>query len=175
MALSERRIFLDRVDTVTEFAKDISGFPKSSSLTESKAFVGPLVEGIAVSTRQATVAYTIPTPDDSRPNVEIVTATGLGTRILSTVRCGRPMRRRRRRRSPRRRRRAFSWSWENLPSSWAKWAACREGLTGGLGGRRLRHHRRPPAPGGTPVSVQRPAQLRYHPELGLAGAAGLAS
>ena len=84
-ALLERRTFLDRVDTITEFAKDMSDFLKTSSLTECKAFVRTFVKEIRVNKRQATVAYTIPTPDDSRPDEEIVTAIGLGAPVLSTV------------------------------------------------------------------------------------------
>ena len=87
-ALLERRTFLDNVDTITEFAKDMSDFLKTSSLTESKAFVTSFVKEIRVNTRQATVAYTIPTPDAIRPNDEIVTPTGFGTGVLSSVLCG---------------------------------------------------------------------------------------
>ena len=87
-ALLERRTFLDRVDTITEFAKDMSDFLKTSELTESKAFVRSFVKEIRVNTRQATVAYTIPTPNQSRSEKDVVAATGLGTGVLSTVLCG---------------------------------------------------------------------------------------
>ena len=88
MALLERRTMLDSVDTITEFAKDMSDFLKTSSLTESKAFVRSFVKEIRVNTRRATVAYTIPIPEESSPSEEIMTATGLGTGVLPTVLCG---------------------------------------------------------------------------------------
>ena len=63
--LSHRRVTLDKVETLTAFAKDISEFLKTSELTETKAFVHSFVKEIEVKPGRAAIVYSIPTPEDS--------------------------------------------------------------------------------------------------------------
>ena len=64
-ALSKRRVTLDRMETITDFARDMSEYLKTSELTESRAFIRSFVKEIAVRPGKATIHYTIPTPEDS--------------------------------------------------------------------------------------------------------------
>ena len=63
--LSRRRVTLDRMETITAFAMDMSEYLKTSELTESRAFVKSFVKEIEVRPGRATIHYTIPTPEDS--------------------------------------------------------------------------------------------------------------
>ena len=64
-ALSKRRVTLDRMETITEFAKDMSEYLKTSELTQSRAFIRSFVKEVAVRPGRATIHYAIPTPEDS--------------------------------------------------------------------------------------------------------------
>ena len=63
--LKHRRVTLDRMETITAFAKDMSGYLRTSELTESRAFIRSFVKEIQVRPGRATIHYTIPTPEDS--------------------------------------------------------------------------------------------------------------
>ena len=63
--LSKRRVTLDKMDTITAFAQDMSEYLKTSELTESKAFIRSFVKEIEVRPGKATIHYSIPTPEDS--------------------------------------------------------------------------------------------------------------
>ena len=63
--LSQRRVVLDDVETITAYAEDMSEFLKTSELTETKAFVRSFVKEIVVKPGRAAIVYSIPTPDDS--------------------------------------------------------------------------------------------------------------
>ena len=63
--LAQRRVTLDRVETITTFAKDMSEYLGTSELTESRAFIRSFVREIEVRPGRATIHYTIPTPEDS--------------------------------------------------------------------------------------------------------------
>ena len=58
--LSKRRVTLDKVETITAFAKDMSEFLKTSELTESRAFIRSFVKEIEVRPGRAAIHYTIP-------------------------------------------------------------------------------------------------------------------
>ena len=63
--LSERRVVLDNVETITAYAQEMSEFLMRSELTESRAFVESFVKEVVVSPGNAVVRYSIPMPDDS--------------------------------------------------------------------------------------------------------------
>ena len=63
--LSKRRVTLDKMETITAFAQDMSGYLKTSELTESRAFIRSFVKEIEVRPGKATIHYSIPTPEDS--------------------------------------------------------------------------------------------------------------
>ena len=90
LQLAERRVTLDDVDTITEYAKGMSEFLKSSELTESRAFISSFVKEIVVSPGKAAIRYTIPMPDDSRiPGLDADELVLRGP-VLSTVSLGGP-------------------------------------------------------------------------------------
>ena len=60
--LSERRVVLDDVETITHHASDMGEFLKTSELTESRAFIESFVKEIVVSPGNAVVRYSIPMP-----------------------------------------------------------------------------------------------------------------
>ena len=63
--LSKRRVTLDKVETITAFAKDMREYLKTSQLTESRAFIRSFVKEIEVRPGKATIHYSILTPEDS--------------------------------------------------------------------------------------------------------------
>ena len=64
-ALAERRAILEKVETIAAYAKDMGEYLKTSELTETKAFIRSFVKDIRISPGKASIAYTIPMPDDS--------------------------------------------------------------------------------------------------------------
>ena len=85
LLLAERRVSLDEGDTITQYAKEMSEFLKSSELTESRAFISTFVKEIVVSPGRAAIRYTIPMPDDSRiPGLDAEVMALQGP-VLSTV------------------------------------------------------------------------------------------
>ena len=77
--LSERRVVLDNVETITAYAQEMSEFLMPSELTESRAFVKEVV----VSPGNAVVRYCIPMPDDS--SLPGRSTQGFGSAWASTV------------------------------------------------------------------------------------------
>ena len=73
--LTERRVILDEVDTITAFARDMSDYLVKSSLTESRAFI----KEIAVAPGKATIRYTI-LISQSTTKTEILMGGELGCR-----------------------------------------------------------------------------------------------
>ena len=70
-SLSDRRIWLDNVETITAFAKDMREFLKDSKLTERRAFIKSFVKEIWVVPGQARLRYTLPMPlDSSMPGMD---------------------------------------------------------------------------------------------------------
>ena len=63
--LSKRRVTLDKIETITAFAQDMSEYLKTSELTESRAFIRSFVKEIEVRPGKATIHYSISTPGDS--------------------------------------------------------------------------------------------------------------
>ena len=83
--LSERRIVLDKVQTITAYAQEMSEFLATSELTESKAFIRSFVKEIAVAPGAATIRYTVPMPEDSPLRDGKAEEVTLGGPVLSTV------------------------------------------------------------------------------------------
>ncbi len=86
--LSERRVVLDDVETITAYAEDMSEFLKTSELTESRAFIESFVKEIVVSPGSAVVRYTIPMPEDSRIPGRDAEEVALHSPVLSIVKYG---------------------------------------------------------------------------------------
>ena len=63
--LSKRRVTLDKVEKITEFAQDMREYLKTSALTESRAFIRSFVKEVAVRPGKAAILYTLPTPEDN--------------------------------------------------------------------------------------------------------------
>ena len=63
--LRQRRVTLDKMETITAFAQDMSEYLRISELTESRAFIQSFVKEIEVRPGKATIHYSIPTPEDS--------------------------------------------------------------------------------------------------------------
>ena len=88
--LSERRVVLDDVETITRHALDIGEFLKTSELTESRAFIESFVKEIVVSPGNAVVSYSIPMPEDSRIPGKDAEEMALHGTVLSTVKLSGP-------------------------------------------------------------------------------------
>ena len=58
-----RRVTLDKVETITAFAKDMSEYLKTSEPTESRVFIRSSIKEIEVRQGKATIHYSIPTED----------------------------------------------------------------------------------------------------------------
>ena len=84
-ALSERRVWLDSVETIKAFAKDMRQFLKESELTERRAFITSFVKEILVVPGQARLRYTLPMPMDSRISGLDAEVIALNAAVPSTV------------------------------------------------------------------------------------------
>ena len=89
-ALSDRRVTLDDVETITAFAKDMSEFLMKSELTESRTFIRSFVKEIVVRRGKATIHYTIPTPPDSPTGGGDAAEIALKSPVLTTAPSGGP-------------------------------------------------------------------------------------
>ena len=87
-ALSERRIRLDEVETITAFAQDMSTYLQTSELTERRAFIESFVKEIEIGPGEAKVRYTIPMPQDSRIAGLDAEEMAIPRPVLSTVNHG---------------------------------------------------------------------------------------
>ena len=63
--LKRRRVTLDRMETITAFAKDMRKYLRTSELVETWVFIRSFVKEIRVKPGTATIRYTLPTPRDS--------------------------------------------------------------------------------------------------------------
>ena len=86
--LSERRVVLDDLETITAYAKDMRGFLRKSELTETRSFINSFVKDIVVSPGKATVHYTVPIPQGSRVPALDAEDVALRSPVLSTVKNG---------------------------------------------------------------------------------------
>ena len=86
--LSKRRVTLDKVETITAFAEDMSEFLKTSDLTESRAFIRSFVKEIEVRPGKAVIRYTIPMPVDSPIGGVDAAEVALSGPVISTVHDG---------------------------------------------------------------------------------------
>ena len=88
--LSQRRVVLDDVETITAYAQDLSQFLYESELTERRAFIESFVKEIVVQPGGAVVRYTIPMPEDSPIGGRDLEEVALDAPVLSTVKSGGP-------------------------------------------------------------------------------------
>ena len=88
--LSQRRVVLDDMETITAYAEDMSEFLNESELTERRAFIETFVKEIVVRPGNAVVRYTIPVPEDSPMEGKDVEEVNLDAPVLSTVKFGGP-------------------------------------------------------------------------------------
>ncbi len=63
--LLKRTVTLDKMERITDFAKEMSEYLKTSELTESRAFIRSFVKEVSVRPGKATIHYTMLTPEDS--------------------------------------------------------------------------------------------------------------
>ena len=89
---AERRVLLDSADTIASFASDMSEFPRTSELTETRTFVRSFVTQITVKPGPAVIHYTIPMPEDSPIGSADAAEVALSGRVMSAVDVGRPAR-----------------------------------------------------------------------------------
>ena len=88
--LSERRVVLDDVETITAGAQDLRVYLQTSDRTEAKAFIRSFVQEIAVAPGAATIRYAIPLPADRRLPDGDPAAEALRVPVPSTVHLGGP-------------------------------------------------------------------------------------
>ena len=88
--LSQRRVALDDVETITAYCEDLSQFLNESELTERRAFIESFVKEIVVQPGGALVRYTIPMPQDSPIGGKDSEEVYLDAPVLSTVKSGGP-------------------------------------------------------------------------------------
>ena len=90
--LSERRAYLDDVETIAAYARDMEDFLQESELTERRAFIESFVREIVVMPGDALMRYTMPMPDDSLIPGRATEKVALNGSVLSTVHDGGPAR-----------------------------------------------------------------------------------
>ena len=90
--LSQRRAYLDDVNTIAAYAKDMRDFLNESELTERRAFIESFVKEIIVMPGDALMRYTVPMPDDSLIPGRATEKVALNGSVLSTVHDGGPER-----------------------------------------------------------------------------------
>ena len=88
--LSERRAYLDDVNTIAAYAQDMRDFLEESELTERRAFIESFVKEIMVIPGDALIRYTVPMPDDSFLAGRASEKVALDASVLSTVHVGPP-------------------------------------------------------------------------------------
>ena len=86
--LSQQRMVLDDVKTITAYAEDMSEFLNESELTERRAFIESFVKEIVVRPGNAVVRYSIPMPQDSQIPEGVAEEVALHGPVLSTVKYG---------------------------------------------------------------------------------------
>jgi len=88
--LSQRRVVLDDVETITAYCEDLSRYLNESELTERRAFIESFVKEIVVQPGGALVRYTIPMPVDSPIGGKDAEEMALHSPVLSSVKSGGP-------------------------------------------------------------------------------------
>ena len=88
--LSERRAYLDDVQTIAAYATDMRDFLNESELTERRSFIESFVKEIIVIPGDALIRYTVPLPDDSFLAGRATEKMALDASVLSTVHVGPP-------------------------------------------------------------------------------------
>ena len=88
--LSQRRVVLDDVETITAYCEDLSKYLNESELTERRAFIESFVKEIVVQPGGAVVRYAIPMPEDSPIGGRDSEEVALHGPVLSTVKSGGP-------------------------------------------------------------------------------------
>ena len=83
--LSQRRAYLDDVNTIAAYAKDMKDFLGESELTERRSFIESFVKEIIVIPGDALIRYTVPMPDDSFLAGRATEKVALDASVLSTV------------------------------------------------------------------------------------------
>ena len=83
--LSERRAYLDDVQTIAAYATDMRDFLNESELTERRSFIESFVKEIIVIPGDALIRYTVPLPDDSFLAGRATEKMALDASVLSTV------------------------------------------------------------------------------------------
>ena len=86
--LSQRRVVLDDVETITAYCEDLSRYLNESELTERRAFIESFVKEIVVQPGNAVVRYSIPMPEDSPIGGRDSEEVNLDAPVLSTVKSG---------------------------------------------------------------------------------------
>ena len=86
--LSQRRVVLDDVETITAYAEDMSQFLKESELTERRAFIETFVKEIEVRPGNAVVRYSVPMPKDSPIPRRVAEEVALDGAVLPIVKNG---------------------------------------------------------------------------------------
>ena len=84
-ALSQRRAYLDDVNTIAAYAQDMKDFLEESELTERRAFIESFVKEIMVIPGDALIRYTVPMPEDSFLAGRATEKMALDDAVLSTV------------------------------------------------------------------------------------------
>ena len=75
--LSQRRAYLDDVNTISAYAKDMKDFLEESELTERRAFIESFVKEIMVIPGDALIRYTIPISQSTR-KAQVLVGGGFG-------------------------------------------------------------------------------------------------
>ena len=88
--LSQRRAYLDDVNTISAYAHDMKDFLEESELTERRSFIESFVKEIIVIPGDALIRYTVPMPDDSFLAGRASEKVALDASVLSTVHVGPP-------------------------------------------------------------------------------------
>ncbi|MDE2843699.1 MAG: hypothetical protein OXN21_09975, partial [Chloroflexota bacterium] len=88
LMMSQRRVVLDDVETITAYCEDLSGYLRESELTERRAFIESFVREIVVEPGGAMVRYTIPMPEDSPIGGKDTEEMALHSPVLSSVKSG---------------------------------------------------------------------------------------
>ena len=83
--LSQRRAYLDDVNTIAAYAQDMKDFLEESELTERRSFIESFVKEIIVIPGDALIRYTVPMPDDSFLAGRATEKVALDAAVLSTV------------------------------------------------------------------------------------------
>ena len=88
--LSQRRVVLDDVETITAYCEDLSRYLNESELTDRRAFIDSFVKEVVVPPGGALGRYTIRMPDDSPIEVRVAGEVALHGSVLSSVKYGGP-------------------------------------------------------------------------------------